>query len=366
MSKKENSNVDRRSFLKQTGAAVAATAATTSAAIAKGTDPSDKSETGVASPALAKGIYDLRMTLPWAEAPFGLSDQAHQLAQAIETLSDDKFKISLTHNTSHDASDSELQFDTEQTYVEAHPAFAYFGGLPIRQGLTARDLETWLSVGGGQDLWDSLAGDFDHKPLLAGHLGERPGLWTTNPIHHLDDLRDARIYALGLGSNILSAIGAKPVQLDHRDFDAAFASKEITAVEFSGPYISHMMGIHKHAKHVATGGIHLNGSTLSLRVKRNLWDGLPTSLQAALTAAAAQSYRSSLAENQTHTALIKQGMSQHDGVKFSPFHAEIRATLCKVAETVVAQTAGMDTLTRHIDTSYMAFRNTISEPLPLM
>ncbi len=369
MKKTPKTDVDRRTFLSQSGAAVAATAAT--ATVAHSAANPSQQPSAFAMPAAGSATVHATLATPWTNGPFALAANAHAFAQSINVLTDGRLHISLAdgaHGQTADINpdDADIVLDSEQAYVSKHPAFAYFAGLPSRQTLGTNDLGAWLTAGGGQSMWDELAGEFDEKPLLVGHLGERPGLWSTTPLRSLADFKSTRISALGLGANVLRALGAEAVDVGSNSLADALATGSVTAVEFAGPYVSHMLNLHKHAHHVATSGIHLNGSTLSLRIKRAFWERLSPSHQAAITSAAETAYRTSVSENQAHTAIIKKAMLQTDGVKFMPFAADIRLALSKVGETVVAETAGTDAAARRIDTSYMGFRRAISEQIPMM
>ncbi|MGH1418518.1 MAG: hypothetical protein ACRBCJ_06640 [Hyphomicrobiaceae bacterium] len=364
-SDKSKAKVDRRTFLSQSGAVVA-----TTASVAATATPSQSATTRpqtLTSPAVRSAKHHVTLMTRWGESAFGLSDQAHTLAQTIMSLSDHAIKVTLaTTDNIEIEPEKTLLLDIEQNYVSKHPAFAYFAGLPLRRSLDANTLETWLTVGGGQDLWDQLAGEFGDKPLLAGHLGARPGLWSTKPIRTLGDLRNGKAQSLGLGQDVLRAMDVATLDMPSDKISTALKDGTLTAIEFGGAYINHMVGIHKQAKHVATGGLHVNGSTLSLRVNRTLWDRLSPSHQAVLSAASLQSFRTSHAQTQMHTNFMTTNLMRHDQVKFSPLPTEVRATLNKVCETIVAQAAGTDSLAHRIDASYMGYRRMVSQQIPMM
>jgi len=71
--------MDRRAFLKTTSAAaaVATTASSATAATLKQTTPN-------AAPAVAKGLKELRVAMPWSDSVAGFTDHSRRLAQRIE------------------------------------------------------------------------------------------------------------------------------------------------------------------------------------------------------------------------------------------------------------------------------------------
>lgn len=370
MASKKQNKVDRRKFLQSSGVAVAAGAATvtnvlpSNAAthVGDGASPINSPQ----SPALSTGLVEATIHVPWKKAASGPADLIEQFARHVEMLSGNKLRLILQHDPKASPNDSPITFQTEQTYVSDHPAFAYFAGLPMERALRAENLETWLTVGGGQHHWDSLAASFDNKPLLVGHLGDRPAFWSTTPIISVRDFAACHTSVEGLNRDVLKAIGAICIEA-HADTHAdALQVGKLTATQSAGTYSAHMMGLHKHAKHAYTGGPSLRGSTLSLRIKKSFWDRLSASLQANLEAAALHSTRQSIAENQAHHQIIEAGMKTHNNVTFAKFSPEIRVAFHKLADAIIAESASVDQYSRQIDASYMSFRNAISEQSPMM
>ena len=77
--------MDRRGFLKSTGAAAAATAvaATTTAA----------AETAPAKPAVSRGLRELRLAVVHDDGFAGPADWAHRLARSITELSGGRWRV---------------------------------------------------------------------------------------------------------------------------------------------------------------------------------------------------------------------------------------------------------------------------------
>ncbi len=105
-------------------------------------------------------------------------------------------------------------------------AFHVFAGLPLAQGLEASDLQTWLAVGGGSMLWEELAAEFGHKPLVVGHTGPSAGVWASARLETVADLVGARVHAEGLAADVLRALGAAPALLVAADLRAAAGGRD--------------------------------------------------------------------------------------------------------------------------------------------
>ncbi len=116
--------------------------------------------------------------MPWPDAVSGPADQAHRLAQRIAAMSDGRYRIDVVPGAGNGlaavrAGEADLYHGSEHDHLDQHRALAYFAGLPGDRGIAARHLTAWMLVGGGQTLWDELAGDFGIKALLAGHSGDQ-------------------------------------------------------------------------------------------------------------------------------------------------------------------------------------------------
>ena len=137
--------MDRRDFLKTTGAA--AVAAGTAAAPAGATEAQ-------AGPVTRPGARLLTLGSQWAPEPAGCGPE--RLARRIETATDGRYRIVAAAGSA----DPDLTYGGGWRHASHHRAFAYFAGLPFSQGLDAPTQQTWLAAGGGAMLWDELAAEF--------------------------------------------------------------------------------------------------------------------------------------------------------------------------------------------------------------
>jgi TRAP-type mannitol/chloroaromatic compound transport system substrate-binding protein len=350
----EERAMHRRAFLKSTGAAAASATAGVSAI----------------SPAAAESVvapharsHKLRLAFAWADDIAGPGEQAVRLARRIERATAGRLELVTTTPVrgieALAASEADLVHGTELRRVDADAAFGFFGGLPGAAGLAPHDLDAWIGVGGGQELWDDLAGAFGAKPLLVGHLGERPALWSTAPIESLADLAGCRVHALGLAHDVLRGAGAEPVALPEERIAEALARGDIAAAECGGALASLALGVPRVAKHVAGFSLSPAGTALSLAVRRGVWDDLGASDQTIIAACAAEELRLSLAETRAHEALVRTTLAARYGVRFAPPDPGSAAAIARLADAVVADLAGRDDRTARISASYMAFRTSI-------
>lgn len=347
--------MDRRDFLRTTSSAAAA-AATVAAASAPAV-----AETP--APAIGPGIRDLRLATPWTGVA-GLADQAHRLAQRIETLSDGRYRVAVSGGDMDplgavSRGDAELYFAFADDHVHAHKAFAYFGGLPGDNGLAAHDLEAWMLAGGGQMLLDDLAGDFGVKLFLAGHTGAEPPIWLKRPVGTLEDLDGQPIFARGLGRDVIAGLGATPAAMADGDAVASFAAGDLLAVSWGGMTASHAAGLHRHAAQVVAGGLSRHGAALSLGIGRSLWDELGAADREIFAAIAATEFQLSLASERAHAAVLANVMARGGGPASVSWPADIATALSRVSSAVIAHVARSDAKAGRISASYEAFASAL-------
>ena len=354
--------MDRRDFLLTTGGAVVAatSAAVPDAAAAEGA--------GAAATPSVHGASVLRLGMAFPYAPHGPSDTAHRLARQFETMTGGRFKIEIAADCGPD-SDADLFFGSAHAFAAHHPAFAYFAGLPGGSGLAPSTLAQWVAVGGGQMLWDDLSATLGWKPLLAGHTGGAPLLWSRTPITGLGSFAGQRIAADGLGADVVRALGAEPVALGASGGAYALADRLVDAVEHGGAVASLANGVARTASH-ATGsaaegsgpglGLNGHGMALALHVRLSVWSHLSEGDQAILAAAAAESYQADVAEGLVHERMARQVLEGSFGVRFAAWPSDTADAIDRVAEATIAHVAGTDDRAERIDRSYFGFRNMLS------
>lgn len=349
--------MDRREFLRTTGAAAAAATTATATATAAVSVPG--SGTAIASPAILCETRELWLHMPWLDNGQGFGDSGRRLARRIERFSEGRFRVAIQADPAADGP-CDIFHDTAHAWTARHAACAYFGGLPGDTGLSPADFETWLSVGGGQVLWDEFGLELGFKPLLAGHAGVAPAIWSKRPVSGVADFEGAKVFAFGLGAEVARALGAEPVSMPQSQVANALAEDRVRFVEWGGALQSLALGLQRVAPHATGNGFSGNGTALSLSVRLTLWESLSESDRAALTAAATEEYRACVSEQRAHEAIVRRAVREANGVEFAPFPADIADAISRVAVATIAHVAARDRRSARIDRSYMAFRSAIA------
>lgn len=343
----------RRDFLKSTGGAAAA-AATVGVAARAGLDI----EPALAAPAVSHAPRTLTLAMPWAGNTSGYADDALRLARRIETACDGAVRIELVDGAD-DRAGTAMTIAPVNAHVAHHPAFAFFAGLPGETGLEAADLDGWLIAGGGQELWDALASDIGVKPLLAGHSGSDPVLWSRTPIAMIDDFAGRRIFARGLAADVVRGLGGLPVVLDEAAAERGLAAGEIDAAEWGGLVHASAIGLPRAMPFGLAGAFGPASSALSLDIRLDVWERLGGAERTAIAAAASAELRAVLAEDRAARGMIEGAVKARFGAVITRPSSALRAAIDCVAAAIVAHAAGYDADAQRINTSYLTYRRAI-------
>lgn len=334
--------MDRRDFLKVGGAAaVTVGGAGTSAAHA--------------APVILPGAIELRLASP--DQPDVPGCGPDRLARRIELATGGRYRITSTP----DSAAADLVFGSVNRQRDRHPAFAFFAGLPLGLGLDAARHQTWLAIGGGQMLWDDLAGRFGFKPLVSGHTGPSGGIWTSRRLEAASDLSGARMHVDGLAAEVARSLGAMPVHLAAHEVRSGLAGGRIDTAELLAPLVLAAPDLQPLAERLYSPGLNTGGALLSLDVRRQVWDSLGAADQAILEACAAEAYAQSLAEVQGHAMMAAQLATTAKWPVRSALGGPLRAALERTAGEVLARIAGYDSDARRIHDSHQAFRAMLGE-----
>lgn len=339
--------MDRRDFLRSTGglAALATGYASASRPAA--------AQTG------SQGFGDRRtftFASPWKAHHAGFADDAHRLARRIEAATGNAFAFEL-----HTGSPARADFTVTsvQPEIALHPAFAYFGGLPGDDAFSPLQLDAWLSTGGGQDLWDELAAHYGFKPVLAGHTGSHPVLWSRRPILKSEDLAGQIVVARGLDAEIMRALGAIPIAVDETSLEFAVSAPETAAVVWGSLVQASAAGIPARFPYGLSGALGSGGGAIALEVDLTIWHNLTATERAMITAIAQSEFRASVTDAAATRAAVSHAVASQFGVEIKAPEPEFSAAVSRIGATLIAHTAAYDSAASRIDARYSSFGHTL-------
>ncbi|MHA6288484.1 TRAP transporter substrate-binding protein [Maricaulis sp. CAU 1757] len=353
--------MDRRTFLSG-GAIAAATVATACGETGQSTGSATP-----AAPNINRGVRQLRMVTTWPANFPGLGTAANTVAEQITRMSAGQLEVRVYAAgeivSAFEAFDAvsegtaDMYHGAEYYWQGKSPAFNFFTAVPF--GMTAHEIMGWVEFGGGQALWDELAGQFNIKPFQAGNTGHQMGGWFKREINALEDFRGLRMRIPGLGGNVLRELGGAAVTLSGGEIYPALQSGAIDATEWVGPWNDLSFGFYREAPFYYGPGFHEPGACLGVGMNRAVWDGLDSDHQAIVRSACLTANNLSLAEFQWQNGQALDVLTREHGVQLRSFSDEIWNRVGEVAEQVVADTGNSDAFTRRVYESYVGARNTM-------
>jgi TRAP-type mannitol/chloroaromatic compound transport system substrate-binding protein len=345
--------MDRRNFLRTTGAA--AVAAGTAAAPARASE--EQAGPAQAAPIVRSAARLLTLSSEWSPEPAGFGPE--RLARRIETASDGRYRIEIAHGNA----EADLTYGNALRHAKLHPVFAYFAGLPFAQGLDAPAQQTWLAVGGGEMLWDELAAEHGFKPLLAGHTGASAGVWASARLETAADLARTTMHVVGLAADAMRALGATPVEVAPDELRAALADGHLQGAEWLGPLAVAAPDLQPLAQRLYEPGFHRGGMLLSLAMPIGLWEAIGAADRAVFEACAVQEYHLALADARAHALIAGQvGAPAKWPVRLA-WSEEVSETFDLALAEAMEGVAASDPSAQRIHDSYQAFRHLLGEDL---
>jgi TRAP-type mannitol/chloroaromatic compound transport system substrate-binding protein len=321
------------------------------------------------APAIAQGIRQLKMVTDWPEGSPGLQSSAVRLAQTIGVATGGRIKIEVYPSgalvrpfetfDAVAAGVADMYHSTEYYWEKKSPAFNFFSAVPF--GFTADELFAWVQYGGGQELWDSLSGQFNVKPLLCLNSGTQMGGWFTREITSPEGFKGLRYRMPGLGAEVLRRLGAIVVILPGTEIVPALKSGAIDASEWVGPWLDTAMGLHKAARYYYYPGFHEPGTGSAVGINKSVWESFDASDRRVIEAVAACEYARSLAEFNANNALSLRKLRDEGAVKILKFDDSVLIAFLAISTDVVAEAGSGDELSTKIYASYAQFRASIMD-----
>ena len=323
----------------------------------------------LSAPMVASGKRDLTMVMTWPKNFPGLGTGAERLADSITAATDGRLTVKLYGAgelvpalESFDAvsqGTADMMHAASYYWVGKSPGFAFFTAVPF--GLTAPEANAWLYWGGGQELWDSIAGDFNIKSLPAGNTGVQMGGWFRKEMRTLEDFKGIKMRIPGLAGAVLNNIGGSAVTIPGGEIFNSLQSGTIDATEWVGPWNDRAMGFYKVAKFYYYPGFHEPGSTLECAFNLDTWNSFSASDQALLKGLCAAENANMYAEYMAKNSSALDSLIKDEGVQLRRFSSDIFSGLHKAWTTVLDEKvmSSGDAKAQKIAESYLSFRDEV-------
>jgi TRAP-type mannitol/chloroaromatic compound transport system substrate-binding protein len=302
----------------------------------------------LAAPAIAQSQPEVkwRLAASWPKSLDTLYGGAEFLAKRIAEATDNKFQIRVFAAGEIVPAFQVLDAVQNNTVEMAHTASYYFIGkdptfsfdCTIPFGMNYRQMNAWMTHGGGLELLRDFFKDYNVINFPAGNTGAQMGGWYRKEIKTVADLNGLKFRIGGLGGAVLTKLGVVAQQIPAGDIYPALEKGTIDAAEWVGPYDDEKLGFYKVAKYYYYPGWWEGQAQLSAYVNLGQFQGLPKSYQAALTASCAEANAWVLGKYDTdNVAALRRLVA--NGAELRPFSREILDACYKATQEFYAETS---------------------------
>ena len=316
------------------------------------------------APAIAQSRIEVTMVSTWPRDFPGLGTGAQRFAQRLSDMSDGRFvveyfaggeRVKPFDSFDEVASGNAQMYHAAEYYWKGkHPGWAYFTAVPF--GLTCTEINAWIRFGGGQELWDELAGEYGLKGIMCGNTGVQMGGWFRKEMNSADDFKGLKMRIPGLGGDVLAKLGASPVSLPGSQIYENLVSGAIDATEWVGPWNDAAMKFYEAAKYYYYPGMHEPGAMLACGINKQFWEGLSKSDQTLVQAAAAMENDVMMSEYNAKNGEWLAKLIAEQGVQLKRFNEDVYDSFGEAAEEVFAEVVEHSELARRIHQDFVKAR----------
>ena len=316
------------------------------------------------APAAGKAHIEAAMVSTWPRDFPGLGTGAQRFAKRVSDMSDGRIVVEYFAGgervkpfDSFDevaSGNAQLYHAADYYWKGKHPGWAYFTAVPF--GLTYTEINAWIRFGGGQELWDELAGEAGLKNLMCGNTGVQMGGWFRKEMNSADDFKGLKMRIPGLGGDVLAKLGASPVSLPGSQIYENLVSGAIDATEWVGPWNDSVMKFYEAAKYYYYPGMHEPAAMLACGMNKDFWESLSKSDQITIEAAASMENDVMMSEYNAKNGEALAKLISEQGVQLKRFNNDIYDAFGDAAEEVFAEVVEHSNLARRIHESFVKSR----------
>ncbi len=177
----------------------------------------------VASPAIAQSAPEVkwRLTSSFPKSLDTIFGASEFMAKQVAEMTDNKFQIQIFQAgeivpglQALDATSNgtiEMSHTVSYYYVGKDPTFAVFASVPF--GLNARQQNSWLYQGGGNEIANEFFKKFNVVGIPCGNTGTQMGGWFRKEIKTVADLQGLKFRIGGIAGQVLQKLGVVPQQI---------------------------------------------------------------------------------------------------------------------------------------------------------
>ncbi|QIE53997.1 ABC transporter substrate-binding protein [Pikeienuella piscinae] len=319
--------------------------------------------TALAAPAISQERRQMTIVSAYPRDFPGIGISVQRLVQRIGEISDGKIateyyaageRVGAFDVLDEVASgNSQAYCASEYYFTGKHPAYAYFTVVPF--GMTTTEANAWIKFGGGQELWDELAGEFGIKSILCSNTGTQAGGWFNKEINSADDLKGLKMRIAGLGGQVMTKLGASTVVLPGGQIYENLVSGTIDAAEWIGPYNDYFMKFYEAAKYYYTAGMHEPNASACLGMNASWWGSLSEWEKNVIRAACLEENANSYEETQSNNGVYLKKLVDEHGVQVRDFNDDTWDAFGDAAAEVFEEVRNHSDIAARIDDSYQSY-----------
>lgn len=318
---------------------------------------------GLCAPAIAQARRTLALVATWPRGLPGLWDGADRFAKRVTAMSGGSLVVEafaagerVGAFDSFDAvgnGQADIYHGCEYYWEGRDKAYNFFTTVPF--GFTAEEFDAWIRFGGGQELWDELAHQYNIQGFMCGNTGVQMGGWFNKAINSVEDLKGLKMRIPGLGGEVLRRAGGTAVALPGSEIFTSLQTGAIDATEWVGPYNDVAFGLHEAARYYYYPGWQEPGPGLETVINREAWESLPPDLQAILETAC-QAITTDMVAEYTHgNAFALKKLIDDPDIEVRRFPDDVLELFESITGDIVAEMIEGDPLAQRIADSYYAF-----------
>lgn len=319
----------------------------------------------IAAPAVAQERIEIAMVSTWPRDFPGLGTGAQRFAQRLSDMTGGRIRVEYFAGGERVApfdsfdevasGNAQIYHGAEYYWKGKHPGFAYFTAVPF--GLIYTEMNAWMRFGGGQELWDELAAEFDLKGLMCGNTGVQMGGWFNKEINSAADLKGLKMRIPGQGGDVMAKLGASPVSLPGGQIYENLVSGAIDATEWVGPWNDEAFKLYEAAKYYYWPGFHEPGPMLAIGMNKSWWESLSSSDQLIIEAASSMENDVMMSEFNAKNGASLQRLVEEQGVELREFSDDVYDAFGKASEEVYEEVKAHSDLAARIHESYETARS---------
>lgn len=312
--------------------------------------------------------YEWKMVTTWPPNFPIIGEACNRLAELVESLSNSRIKIRVYGGgelvPSLEAFDAvkngvaEIGSGSPYYWAGKIPAAQFFSTVPF--GMNAQQMNAWILVGEGYNLWKEVYLSHNLIPFPGGNTGVQMGGWFNKPIESVSDLKSLKMRIPGIGGKVLEKAGGTPVLLAGGELYTGLERGIIDATEWLGPFHDQSMGFQDIAKYYYAPGWHEPGTLLEFFVNKSVFEELSADLQQIIETACLSINHWVLSKMEAANAAALKKLIQL-GVEIRTFPEYVIEELRTYTKTVIDEMINKDPLSRKIYASYLKFQTQSSD-----